>query len=51
MLHAFQKKSKKGARTAKAEIDLLTARLRRVGEIHAAWLETQKGEGGRDGGD
>ena len=41
MLHAFQKKSKKG-HDAKAEIDLLKARLKRAGDIHAEWLEARK---------
>ena len=48
MLHAFQKKSKKGVKTPKAEIDLLKARLKRAGDIHAEWLEARKGKSGRD---
>jgi len=46
VLHAFQKKSKKGAKTPKAQIDLLTGRLKRAEEMHAEWLEEQKGKGG-----
>jgi phage-related protein len=45
VLHAFQKKSKKGAKTPKAEIDLLKARLKWASELHTAWLEAQKGDG------
>ncbi len=45
VLHAFQKKSKKGAKTPEAEIDLLKARLKRAEEMHADWLEEQKGKG------
>jgi len=43
VLHAFQKKSKAGIRTPKAEIDLIKSRLKRAQEEHAAWLERQKG--------
>jgi phage-related protein len=35
ILHAFQKKSKSGIRTPKAEIDLLKARLKRAEQEHA----------------
>jgi phage-related protein len=38
VLHAFQKKSKGGIGTPKAEIDLVRARLKRAEEHHAAWL-------------
>jgi phage-related protein len=41
VLHAFQKKSKTGIKTPKAEIDLIGSRLKRAGEEHAAWLEQQ----------
>lgn len=34
VLHAFQKKSKKGIATPKADIDLVKARLRRAEEDH-----------------
>jgi len=43
VLHAFQKKSKRGIRTAKSEMDLVRARLRRAEEEHAKWLMGQKG--------
>ena len=33
-LHAFQKKSKKGITTPKADIDLINARLKRAKEFH-----------------
>ena len=36
VLHAFQKKSKKGARTPKAELDLVHQRLKRAREDHNA---------------
>lgn len=44
VLHAFQKKSKVGIRTPKAEIGLIRARLKRAEEEHARWLVDQKGE-------
>jgi phage-related protein len=43
LLHAFQKKSKAGIKTPKAEIGLIKSRLKRAAEEHAAWLEKQKG--------
>jgi phage-related protein len=43
VLHAFQKKSKSGIRTPKAEIDLIKVRLKRAEEEHAAWRERQGG--------
>jgi phage-related protein len=43
VLHAFQKKSKHGISTPKAEIDLVKARLRRAAEQHAAWPADHKG--------
>jgi len=39
VLHAFQKKSKHGIETPKAEIDLIKRRLKRAEEEYAAWLE------------
>lgn len=36
VLHAFQKKSKKGIKTPKHEIDIVKQRLIRAREIHAA---------------
>jgi phage-related protein len=37
VLHAFQKKSKTGIATPKAEIDLMRQRLKRAIELHATW--------------
>lgn len=42
VLHAFQKKSKTGIATPKAEIDLIKQRLKRAIELHATW-EKQHG--------
>ena len=39
VLHAFQKKSKAGIQTPKAEINLIKSRLKRAEDEHAAWLE------------
>jgi phage-related protein len=36
VLHVFQKKSKSGIRTAKADIELIGRRLRRLRELHTA---------------
>jgi phage-related protein len=43
VLHAFQKKSKSGIQTPKAEINLIKSRLKRAEEEHAAWLEWRQG--------
>jgi phage-related protein len=43
VLHVFQKKSKTGIKTPKAEIDLIQSRLKRAEEEHRAWLARQKG--------
>lgn len=43
VLHVFQKKSKTGIKTPKAEINLIQSRLKRAEEDHKAWLERQKG--------
>jgi len=43
VLHAFQKKSKIGIQTPKAELNLIKSRLKRAAEEHAAWLERRKG--------
>jgi len=42
VLHVFQKKSKTGIKTPKAEINLIRLRLKRAEEEHKAWLERQK---------
>jgi phage-related protein len=44
-LHAFQKKSKSGSKTPKAEIELVKMRLKRAEEERSRWLEAQKGRG------
>src|SRR6266851_194783 len=38
VLHVFQKKSKRGIKTPKAESELIKSRLRRAEEEHARWL-------------
>ncbi len=43
VLHAFQKKSKTGIQTPKAEINLIKSRLKRAEEEHGVWLERRKG--------
>ena len=43
VLHVFQKKSKAGIKTPKAEIDLIASRLKRAEEVHKAWLQQRKG--------
>jgi phage-related protein len=43
VLHAFQKRSKRGIETPKGEIDLIRLRLRRAEEEHTKWLEGQEG--------
>jgi phage-related protein len=43
VLHVFQKKSKSGIKTPKAEINLIQSRLKRAEEEHKVWLERQKG--------
>ena len=48
VLHAFQKKSKKGVKTPKAELDLVRKRLKTAEEHHAEWRATHEGEA--DGG-
>jgi phage-related protein len=42
VLHSFQKKSKTGIKTPKAEIDLIRSRLKRAEEEHARWLKARK---------
>jgi phage-related protein len=43
VLHAFQKKSKTGIATPKAEIDLVKQRLKRAIELHTIWEKEQHG--------
>lgn len=42
VLHAFQKKSKRGIATPKAELDLIEQRLKRAKEDHERWLRREK---------
>jgi phage-related protein len=42
VLHAFQKKSRRGIATPKSEIDLIDARLRRAAEDYERWSESEK---------
>jgi phage-related protein len=41
-LHAFQKKSTQGKKTAKQEVDLVKQRLKRAEEHYAQWSTSQK---------
>lgn len=41
VLHAFQKKSKRGIATPKAEMDLITQRLKRAGEDYQRWSRNE----------
>jgi phage-related protein len=43
VLHTFQKKSKSGIATPKAEIELVKQRLKRALELHAVWEKQQHG--------
>ena len=42
VLHAFQKKSKKGVRTPRSEIDLVRKRLKAAGEHYGQWRREQE---------
>ncbi len=42
VLHAFQKKSKRGVATPKAELDLIDLRLRRAREDYEQWSISEK---------
>jgi len=43
VLHAFQKKSKTGVKTPKAEINLIQTRLKWAEMEHRAWSVREKG--------
>ena len=43
VLHAFQKKSKTGIATPKADIELVKQRLKRAVTLHAQWEKQQHG--------
>lgn len=42
VLHAFQKKSKRGVATPKAELDLIEQRLKRAREDYEQWTKSAK---------
>jgi phage-related protein len=42
VLHAFQKKSRRGIATPKAELDLITQRLKRAKEDYERWQKSEK---------
>jgi phage-related protein len=42
VLHAFQKKSKRGVATPKAELDLIERRLRRAKEDYEQWTRAER---------
>jgi phage-related protein len=42
VLHAFEKKSKKGIATPKHELDLIKARLKYAEWQHKQWLKEEK---------
>ena len=42
VLHAFQKKSKRGVATPKAELDMVNQRLRRAREDYEHWTTSEK---------
>jgi phage-related protein len=43
VLHAFQKKSKKGIATSQSDIELIKRRLKQAEELHKAWQQEQSG--------
>ena len=42
VLHCFKKKSKRGIKTPKKELDLITARLKKAQEDYEQWLKAGK---------
>jgi phage-related protein len=50
VLHAFQKKSKKGVKTPKAVLDLIRKRLKTAEEHYGEWRATQEEEEGDGSG-
>ena len=46
VLHAFQKKSKTGAKTPAAEIDKINTRLKQAENDYAEWFQQQPGQEG-----
>ncbi len=45
VLHAFQKKSKKGSKTPPEEIEKVRARLKEAAKHHAEWIKKEGEEG------
>jgi phage-related protein len=43
VLHAFQKKSRKGIATSQSDIELIRRRLKQAEELHKAWQQEQSG--------
>ena len=43
VLHAFQKKSRKGIATSQSDIELIKRRLRQAEALHEAWRKQQAG--------
>jgi phage-related protein len=43
VLHAFQKKSKKGIATSQSDIELIKRRLRQAEALHEAWRKERAG--------
>ena len=43
VLHAFQKKSKRGIATSQSDIELIKRRLRQAEALHEAWRKEQAG--------
>ena len=41
VLHAFQKKSKKGIATSQSDIELIKRRLKQAEDLHKAWQQEQ----------
>lgn len=42
VLHAFQKKSKRGIATPQSEVELIKHRLKQAEEVHRAWQQEQE---------
>jgi len=42
VLHAFQKKSKRGIATPKADLDVIELRFKRAREDYEKWLRSEK---------
>jgi phage-related protein len=51
VLHSFQKKSKKGVKIPKQELELVRKRLKIAEELHAEWRATQEKQRAEKDGD